>query len=240
MIRDGDQVLLRLGDPPSPVPAPVADLLARLDQQPDNMNTATNRHSPGCSPAAGPANRWAPTTSLPDPRIGVPTTAGRVSAIRQQVLEMPSPVVADALGYHPVTTARLASQSAAPSAATPPETTPARHRAASQAKESHDSPSLPAALRAAAGGLYALEAATGLIIAHGTWLGREDFGWFIGHGTGTAAIDWEAAIGALDAGELPARPERSGCYDLPPASPTRHPSTSVTPSQASTNATSTS
>jgi hypothetical protein len=58
--------------------------------------------------------------------------------------------------------------------------------------------SLPAALRAGAAGLYALEAATGLIIAHGTWLARDDdFGYFIHHGVGTAAIDWEAAIGAL-------------------------------------------
>ena len=63
--------------------------------------------------------------------------------------------------------------------------------------------SLPAALRAGAEGLYALEAATGLIIAHGTWLAREDFACFIHHGTGTAAIDWDAAIGALDAGRLP-------------------------------------
>ena len=43
--------------------------------------------------------------------------------------------------------------------------------------------SLPAALRAAAEGLYALEAATGLIIAHGTWLERDDFACFIHHGT---------------------------------------------------------
>ena len=43
--------------------------------------------------------------------------------------------------------------------------------------------SLPAALRAGAEGLYALEAATGLIIAHGTWLARGgDFGGFIHHG----------------------------------------------------------
>ena len=63
--------------------------------------------------------------------------------------------------------------------------------------------SLPAALRAGAEGLYALEAATGLIIAHGTWLERDDFACFIHHGTRTAAIDWEAAITALDAGELP-------------------------------------
>ena len=62
---------------------------------------------------------------------------------------------------------------------------------------------LPVALRAGAEGLCALEAATGLVIAHGTWLARNDFARFIHTGTGTAAIDWEAAIGALDAGRLP-------------------------------------
>ena len=44
--------------------------------------------------------------------LGIPTVAGRASAIRQHVLEMPAPVVADALGYHPVTTAKLAAQAA--------------------------------------------------------------------------------------------------------------------------------
>jgi hypothetical protein len=58
--------------------------------------------------------------------------------------------------------------------------------------------SLPAALRVGAAGLYAIEAATGLIIANGTWLERDDFSCFIHHGTVTAAIDWEAAIAALD------------------------------------------
>ena len=62
---------------------------------------------------------------------------------------------------------------------------------------------LQAALQAGAQGLYALEAATGLIIAHGTWLARDDFGGLIYHGAGTAAIDWEAAISALDGGRLP-------------------------------------
>jgi hypothetical protein len=42
--------------------------------------------------------------------LGIPATAGRGAPIRQHVLEMPAPVVADALGYHPVTTARLAAQ----------------------------------------------------------------------------------------------------------------------------------
>jgi hypothetical protein len=42
--------------------------------------------------------------------IGIPSIAGRTSAIRQHVLEMPAPVVADALSYHPKTTALLAAQ----------------------------------------------------------------------------------------------------------------------------------
>ena len=69
---------------------------------------------------------------------------------------------------------------------------------------------LPAALRAGPGGLYAIEAATGLIIARESWLARDDFACFIhagnsisDPGTELASIDWEAAITALDAGELP-------------------------------------
>jgi len=64
-------------------------------------------------------------------------------------------------------------------------------------------PSPPAALRAGAAGLYALEAAAGRIIAHGTWLTRDDFACFVEYGTGTAAIDWEPAACALETGGLP-------------------------------------
>ena len=42
--------------------------------------------------------------------LGIPTVVGRASAIRQHVLEMPAPVVAGALGYHQVTTAKLAAR----------------------------------------------------------------------------------------------------------------------------------
>jgi integrase len=78
VIRDGDQVLLRLGEPPSPVPGPVADLLLKWIANRDNMNTATNRNSP-----------WL----FPGRRAGQPMNP-------------------DALGYHPVTTAKLAAQAA--------------------------------------------------------------------------------------------------------------------------------
>lgn len=47
-----DQVFLWLGEPPSPVPAPVVDLLLSWIPNRDNLNTAMNRDShwlfPGC------------------------------------------------------------------------------------------------------------------------------------------------------------------------------------------------
>jgi hypothetical protein len=111
VVRDEDQVLLRLGEPPSPVPAPVADLLLRWIGNRDNMNTATNPNSRWLFPgrrAGQPMNAGHLGALINE--LGIPTIAGRSAAIRQHVLEMPAPVVADALGYHPVTTAKLAAQ----------------------------------------------------------------------------------------------------------------------------------
>ena len=67
---------------------------------------------------------------------------------------------------------------------------------------------LTTALRAYADGLLPLEAGVSLLISNGTFLQRDDFtSRFIRHGTTcgtpTAAIDWDAAITALQAGELP-------------------------------------
>ena len=70
---------------------------------------------------------------------------------------------------------------------------------------------LTAALRACAAGLYPLEAGTGLLIANGAFLHRDDFtsrfitiAASITDGiTPMAAIDWDSAITALHAGELP-------------------------------------
>jgi hypothetical protein len=114
VLRDGDQVLLRLGDPPSPVPDPAADVLLAWIGSRNNMNTATNHGSTLLFPGRRAGQPLRPdylATLLND--IGIPTARGRTSAIRQHVMEMPAPVVADALGYHPVTTTRLASQTAA-------------------------------------------------------------------------------------------------------------------------------
>jgi hypothetical protein len=111
VLRDGDQVLLRLGQPPSPVPTPFARLLLTWIDERDNMNTATNPNSRWLFPGrrAGQPMHPRSLAGLVN-KLGVPTSPGRTAAIRQHVLEMPAPVVADALGYHPVTTAKIATQ----------------------------------------------------------------------------------------------------------------------------------
>jgi hypothetical protein len=67
------------------------------------------------------------------------------------------------------------------------------------------SANLAQALRASASGIYTAEAAAGMLIAHATWLDRDDFRQFIhtDPGTGMAAIDWPAATSALTAGLIP-------------------------------------
>ncbi|MEU9117791.1 hypothetical protein AB0D04_40210 [Streptomyces sp. NPDC048483] len=62
VVHDGESVLLRLGEPASPIPEPAASLLLDYIADRDNMNTATNQASPGCSPVAGRASPSAPTT----------------------------------------------------------------------------------------------------------------------------------------------------------------------------------
>lgn len=69
---------------------------------------------------------------------------------------------------------------------------------------------LAAALRNQAQGIYCLEAAAELLIAHGAWLHRADFtGEFVSVSRGLtdgrpmAIIDWPSAITALTAGHLP-------------------------------------
>jgi hypothetical protein len=59
IICEGDQVMLRLGEPPSPVPTPVAQLLLAWINERDNMNTATNPHSRWLFPGVPPTFRIA-------------------------------------------------------------------------------------------------------------------------------------------------------------------------------------
>jgi hypothetical protein len=107
--RDGDgdgQTWLRLGDPPSPVPAPFGTLLHQLaatrhDHVP--ANHASDWLFPGRH-AGQPAAYRSMAGLLRE--HGLPLRTARISALRQLVLQVPAPVIAGALGFHHTTTTR--------------------------------------------------------------------------------------------------------------------------------------
>jgi hypothetical protein len=98
--EDGPGVFLRLGHPPTPVPEPLATLLVELVHARANMNTASNPGSRWLFPG-GRAGQPLTLGALRQrfQALGLPTTPGRTSALRQLVLQAPAPVVAAALGY---------------------------------------------------------------------------------------------------------------------------------------------
>ena len=94
------------GDPPSPVPAPFDALLHQLaasrhDHVP--ANHASTWLFPGRN-VGQPAEYRAMAAQLRD--LGLPLRTGRVAALRQLVLQVPAPVIADALGFNHTTTTR--------------------------------------------------------------------------------------------------------------------------------------
>ncbi|MEV6569449.1 hypothetical protein [Streptomyces kronopolitis] len=111
-ILQGDgEVLVRLGDPPSPVPEPFAGLmLAYLGERPNTM-TATNPEARGLFPSRRAGQPMtSDTLELRLRRLGFPTQRGRTEAIRHLVLQAPALVIARMLGYHDETTAQLAAE----------------------------------------------------------------------------------------------------------------------------------
>ncbi|MGH3686359.1 MAG: hypothetical protein ACRDQY_07730, partial [Pseudonocardiaceae bacterium] len=84
VLHNGDEVLIRLGDPPSPVPEPFAGLLlAHLAARP-NTTTATNPASRWLFPGRRAGQPMNPVTFQQRlRRIGIPGVNGRTGAIRQ-------------------------------------------------------------------------------------------------------------------------------------------------------------
>ncbi|WP_406500907.1 hypothetical protein OG936_40120 (plasmid) [Streptomyces sp. NBC_00846] len=128
--RAEQQTLLRLGEPPSPVPEPLAELLLRWIDSRDNMNTATNHACRWLFPgrrAGQPLHPDVLAALLDD--LGIPTTAGRTAAIRQHVLEMPVPVSRRLWATTGSPRPSRLPRPEAPGADTPPETTGGHHQA---------------------------------------------------------------------------------------------------------------
>ncbi|MGC0380203.1 hypothetical protein [Streptomyces sp. SAI-129] len=110
VVRHGQHVALRLGDPPTPVPEPLADLLPNYLQ----ALPAINPNSPWFFPGRRASQPMNPATLRDGLReLGIPAEKGRTSAIRQLVLQAPAPVIAQALGYHDKSTTRIAAEAGA-------------------------------------------------------------------------------------------------------------------------------
>lgn len=108
ILLEDDQVLLRFGTPPTPVPEPFATLLLAHRDNRTNMRTATNPDSPWLFPGRRSGQPLHPHVIAAAVRgLGMPTTAARTAALRQLVLQAPAPVVAGMLGYHNKYTARV-------------------------------------------------------------------------------------------------------------------------------------
>jgi hypothetical protein len=112
---DDGQILLHLGDPPVPVPEPLATMLVSLAASRQNMNTATNPASRWLFPGRRAGQPLHPATMAELlTEFGIPTRAALTAALRQLVLQAPAPVIAQALGYHHNTAHRHATQAAGP------------------------------------------------------------------------------------------------------------------------------
>jgi integrase len=100
VVTNGDQVHIRLGTPPLPVPEPLAGMLLELLGNRQNMNTV-NPDSHWLFPGRRADQPLHVSTLLEHLRddLGLPPQATKAATLRQLVLQAPASVVADALGF---------------------------------------------------------------------------------------------------------------------------------------------
>jgi hypothetical protein len=98
-IADG-QMLIRLGNPSAPVPAPFDQIIRNYLATRPNLTTATNRGSRWLFPGRRAGQPMHPTTIRSRlQRLGIPNLNGRSRALREMLLQAPPAVVAGMLGY---------------------------------------------------------------------------------------------------------------------------------------------
>jgi hypothetical protein len=115
IITDGGTTTIRLGDPPTPVPEPIARILHDYVAKRSNMDSATNPGSCWLFPGQRAGEPLHPVTLRGFlHKIGIPPQRGRTSAIRHLALQIPAPVLAQALGYHHTSTTRIAAEAGSP------------------------------------------------------------------------------------------------------------------------------
>ncbi|MFG1879515.1 hypothetical protein ACGFIV_32245 [Sphaerisporangium sp. NPDC049003] len=111
IVGDGDQISIKLGTDPTPIPAPFDGLVVRYINNRPNLVTATNPGSTLLFPGRRAGQPMHPTTlRLRLAAAGIPNLTGRTAALRQLLLHAPAPIVAFLLGYAPSTTTRIAEE----------------------------------------------------------------------------------------------------------------------------------
>ena len=98
-IADGE-MLIRLGDPSAPVPAPFDQIISHYLAARPNLTTATNRDSRWLFPGRRAGQPLHPTSIRSRlQRLEIPNLNGRSRALREMLLQAPPSVVAGMLGY---------------------------------------------------------------------------------------------------------------------------------------------
>jgi hypothetical protein len=93
-------MLIRLGNPSAPVPAPFDQIITDYLATRPNLTTATNRGSRWLFPGRRAGQPMHPTTlRMRLQRHGIPNLNGRSRALRDMLLQAPPAVVAGMLGY---------------------------------------------------------------------------------------------------------------------------------------------
>lgn len=94
------QMLIRLGDPPAPVPPPFDAIIDSYLTARPNLTTATNPDSTWLFPGRRAGQPLHPTSVRRRlTTLGIPNLPGRSRALREMLLHAPPAVVAGALGY---------------------------------------------------------------------------------------------------------------------------------------------
>ncbi|WP_435106699.1 hypothetical protein [Nocardiopsis synnemataformans] len=115
LVEEDGRLNIRFGDPPTPIPEPFAELLRTFAVRRPNLTTATDSGARRLFPGRR-AGRPMDTSTLAGRmrKNELPTFRGRTAAIRQFVLQAPSPVIARMLGYHPEHITALATEAGSP------------------------------------------------------------------------------------------------------------------------------
>lgn len=112
---DGTTVTIAFGDPPSPLPELIADLIRQYLDSDARLRHASPQSASWLFPGRQAGQPMTPARLREQLReAGISPGSSRVAALRHYLQHTPPPVVAKALGYHDFTTAYVATEVGAP------------------------------------------------------------------------------------------------------------------------------